>query len=521
MDSALPEQAPNKWLVTLTMMTGTIMAALDTSIVNVALPFMRGNLGASVEEITWVTTGYILYNVIVMPIIGMLSDIFGRKRFYMLSVVFFTLASALCGLAWDLPSMVFFRVLQGLGGGALIPVSQAVLRETFPPEEQGMAMGIYGLGVVMGPAFGPTMGGWLTDNFSWPWIFYINVPVGLLNLFLVQRYLQDPPYLGRQRGQMDLLGLFLMTVGLGSLQLMLEKGHREDWLESDLIRLLVVLTVAGLALFTWRELKTGRPAVNLRLLKNVTFAAGTFLGSCLGVALFASLFLVPMFLQQLMGYTALDSGLVLMPRSLAMALAMPVAGRLYNRVGPQPLIVVGMLVSAYSFWDFGHLSLQVGFWDLLVPQVWQGLGFGMIFVALSTVALATIPRPHLTAASGLYNVVRQVAGSVGTAWAATALTSNTISYRGELAQHLTPYRWEVWQWLSGVGSGLAGRGGQIAQAPAQALRLLEGQLERQAMMLAFNRVFFMFLIMFLACLPLVLFLRPGKGQAPAADVVAE
>jgi DHA2 family multidrug resistance protein len=368
----------------------------------------------------------------------------------------------------------------------------------------------------MGPAFGPTLGGWLTDNFSWPWIFYINVPVGAINLLLVQRYMIDPPYMKRDKSRMDLLGLFLMTVGLGSLQLMLEKGHREDWLESDFIRLLAALTVAGLALFVWRELKTKRPAVDLRLLKNVTFATGTFLGGCLGVALFASLFLVPMLLQQLLGYTALDAGLVLMPRSLAMAVAMPLAGRLYNRLGPRPLIGLGMLITAYSFWDFGQLSLQVGFWNLLVPQVWQGVGFGMIFVALSTVSLAKVSRPQITAASGLYNVVRQVAGSVGTAWAATSLTTNTGAYRSELAQHLTPYGTSVSQWLHGVGAGLAARGADLSQAPAQALRMLEGQLERQASMLAFNRVFFMFLVMFLACLPLVLLLRRDKAR-PGAE----
>jgi DHA2 family multidrug resistance protein len=518
---ALPRPAPNKWLVTVTVMTGAIMAALDTSIVNVALPFMRGNLGASVEEITWVTTGYILSNVIIMPIIGLLSNRFGRKRFYMLSVVFFTLASALCGLAWDLSSMVVFRVLQGIGGGALIPVSQAVLRETFPPEEQGMAMGIYGLGVVMGPAFGPTLGGWLTDNFSWPWIFYINVPVGIINLLLVQRFMVDPPYMTRDRGSMDLPGLLLMTVGLGSLQLMLEKGHREDWLESPLIQVLAVLSVAGMALFIWRELAVKRPAVDLRLLKNITFATGTFLGGALGIALFASLFLVPLFLQQLLGYPAMDSGLVLMPRSLAMALAMPLAGRLYNRLGPRLLIAMGLLISAYSFWDFGRLSLQVGFWDLLVPQIWQGLGFGMIFVALSTVSLANVPHPQITAASGLYNVVRQVAGSVGTAWGATALTTSTIAYRSELTQHLTPYGTAVSQWLSSVSAGLVSRGGQVAQAPAQALRLLEGQLERQAMMLAFNKIFFMFLVMFLVCLPLALLLRRGKSQPQETSAIVE
>lgn len=510
----MPEQAPNKLMITIMVMTGAIMSALDTSIVNVALPFMRGNLGASVEEITWVTTGYILSNVIIMPIIGMLSDRFGRKRFYMLSIVFFTAASVACAMAWDLSSMVFFRILQGIGGGALIPVSQAVLRETYPPEEQGMAMGIYGLGVVMGPAFGPTLGGWLTDNFSWPWIFYINLPVGVINLLMVQRYMvADPPPEQRDRGKIDFLGLALLTVGLGALQLMLEKGHREDWLESDFIRVLAVLTVGGLGLFVWRELVAKRPAVNLRLLKNVSLATGTFLGGCLGVALFASLFLVPLLLQQLLGYPALNAGLILMPRSLAMAVAMPLGGRLYNRLGPKPLIAVGMLLTAYSFLDFGSLSLQMSFMDLLIPQVWQGFGFGFIFVALSTVSLASIPRPQITAASGLYNVVRQVAGSMGTAWGATALTSSTIAYRSELAQHLTPYNDLVQQWLQGAAAKLAAQGAQLSQTSGQALRMLEGQLERQAMMMAFNRVFFMFLMMFLICLPLVLLLRKEKTAA--------
>lgn len=497
------------------------MSALDMSIVNVALPFMRGNLGASVEEITWVTTGYILSNVIIMPIIGLLSERFGRKRFYMVSVVCFTLASGLCGLAWDLPSMVTFRVLQGIGGGALIPVSQAVLRETFPPDEQGLAMGIYGLGVVMGPAFGPTLGGWLTDNFSWPWIFYINVPVGVINLLLVQRFMVDPPFMTRKKVSMDLPGLCMLTVGLGSLQLMLEKGHREDWLESDFIRLLAVLTVVGLVLFVWRELRTKRPAVNLRLLKNITFTAGTLMGGCLGVALFASLFLVPMMLQQLLGYPAFDAGLVLMPRSLAMAVTMPLAGRLYNRIGPRPLIVVGMLIMAYSFLDFGRLSLAIGFGDLLAPQIWQGVGFGLIFVALSTVSLAEVPRDQITAASGLYNVVRQVAGSIGTAWAATALTSSASAYRGELAHQLTPYNDPVSHWLSGVGSALAQAGSSLAQAPAQAMQMLELQLERQASMLAYNKVFFMLLLMFLVCLPLVLLLRKGKALQAETDIMAE
>jgi DHA2 family multidrug resistance protein len=261
----------NKWMIALTVIMGTIMSALDTSIVNVALPYMRGNLGASIEEITWVATGYILSNVIIMPIIGMLSAQFGRKRFYTFSIVLFILSSMLCGMSWNLTSLVAFRILQGIGGGALIPVSQAILRESFPAEEQGMAMGIYGFGVVLGPAFGPTLGGWLTDNYSWPWIFYINVPIGIINLFLVYRFLHDPPYLKKEKGGIDFPGLGFLVIGLGALQLMLEKGEQKDWFASDFIVSLLIVSAVGLLLFVWRELAAERPAVDLRILRDANF----------------------------------------------------------------------------------------------------------------------------------------------------------------------------------------------------------------------------------------------------------
>ena len=319
-------------------MTGTVMAAIDTSIVNVALPHMRGTLGASVEEITWVSTGYILSSVIIMPIIALLSSRFGRKRFFIFCVLLFTFASMLCGIAWDLTSMVIFRIMQGIGGGALIPVSQAILRETFPPEEQAMAMGIYGLGVIMGPAFGPTLGGWLTDNYSWPWIFYINVPIGIINTFLIMKFIHDPPYLVREKGAWDFVGLFFMIIGLGALQIMLEEGELNDWFSSNFIIYLAIIAGAGLILFTWRELTTEKPAVDLRILKDLNFASATFLGGILGMCLFASLFLLPLFLQQLLNYPVFDSGLALLPRTIPMMVTMPIAGKLYNRTGPRWLI---------------------------------------------------------------------------------------------------------------------------------------------------------------------------------------
>jgi MFS transporter, DHA2 family, multidrug resistance protein len=504
----------NKWVITVTVMTGTLMAALDLSIVNVALPYMRGNLGASIEEITWVATGYMLSNVTVMPLIALFASRFGRKRFFMFSVFIFTLSSMACGLARDMTSMVAFRVIQGIGGGALIPVSQAILRETFPQEEQGMAMGIYGLGVVMGPAIGPTLGGWLTTHYSWPWIFYVNVPVGLINLLLVSRFIEDPPYLIRESGKLDLPGVGLLAVGLGSLQIMLEKGEQKEWFTSAFITYLALLSAVGLLLFVLRELITDRPAVDLRILKDLTFTSGTFIGGILGMGLFGTLFLLPLFLEQLLGYPAFDSGLALMPRSIAMALTMPLAGRLYNKAGPRPLVFLGLVVSAFSFWKLSRLSLNVGFWDIAFPQFIQGVGFGTIFVALSTVALSDISKPKMQAATGLYNVVRLVFGSIGVAIAATELDRGTTHAGALLMRNVTEYRDTVQGWLRTLTEAMRAQGSDGFTAHLQALGLINAEVTRQAMMIAFNRLFFMVCALFVLSLLLVYLLRePAKRSA--------
>jgi DHA2 family multidrug resistance protein len=510
----------NKWLVTVTVMTGAMMAALDTSIVNVALPHMRGALGASVEEIAWVSTGYILSSVIVMPIIALLISRFGRKRFFVFSVMLFTGSSMLCGAAWDLPSMVAFRVLQGIGGGALIPLAQALLRETFPTEEQATAMSLFGLGVILGPAFGPTLGGWLTDNYSWPWIFYINVPVGILNVLLIMRFIEDPPYLVREKGSMDAAGLFLMAVGLGSLQIMLEKGDQKDWFTSDMIRYLAVAALVGLILFVIRELSAKRPAVNLRILKDINFSSSSFMGGILSVGVFSSLFVLPLFLEQLLDYPAYNAGLALMPRSLAMALAMPFTGRIYRRTGPRLLIALGLLVNAVSFYLLSLLSLDVGYWEIFFPQFLQGIGFGLIFVALSTAVLSTIERPLMTAATGLYNVIRQVFASVGIALAATCVTRGEIRYRAMLVEHVTGYNdattGVIARFLSHVFTSGAGSTG----TDMEALGLLERTVGRQAGMLAYNHVFFLIAVLFLVSIPLAFAIRdPQVGRG--AEIIAE
>ena len=514
-----PEKT-NKWVITMTVMLGTIMSALDTSIVNVALPYMRGNMGASVEEITWVSTGYILSNVLIMPIIGMMSARFGRKRFYLASVTLFTVSSLLCGMAWDLTSMVIFRVIQGIGGGALIPVSQAILRETFPPEEQGMAMGVYGFGVVLGPAFGPMLGGWLTDNFSWPWIFYINIPVGIINILMVTRYIHDPSYLIREKGRIDFSGLALMIIGLGAFQLMLEKGENKLWFESPFIRYLALISAAGMILFVWRELTTAKPAVNLRIMKNINFSIGTTIGGILGMGLYGSLFLLPLFLQQLLGYPAYDSGLTMMPRSLAMALAMPIAGRFYNRLGPRFLIGGGLIITSFAFYKLSLLSLDVGYRELFLPQFLQGAGFGMIFVALSTAALSTIEKRQMTDAAGLYSVVRQVFGSIGIALAANELTKGTNYNRVVLTGHVTAFSDATSAWHNTATSALAGRGFDPAEASEGALKLLDGTLMRQAAMLSYNHIFLLVTCLFVLTIPLVFFIR-RTGKVKMDEIISE
>jgi DHA2 family multidrug resistance protein len=502
-------------------MTGTIMAALDASIVNVALPEMSGTLGVTIEEITWVVTGYMLSNVIIMPLIAWLSARFGRKRIYVGSVLLFTAASMCCGLARTLPVMALFRVLQGAGGGVLMTVSQAILREAFPFEEQGVAMGVYGMGVVLAPAFGPTLGGWLTDQYAWPWIFYVNVPIGVLNLLLVQRFIEDPPYLVRERGRADVPGIALLALGLGALQLMLEEGQRKDWFASSFIVTLALASGLGLAFFIWRELATERPAVDLRLLKNASFTSATALGGVLGMGLYGSLFLLPLFLQNLLGYPAETSGLALMPRSLAMALVMPIGGLLYNRLGPRPLIASGLLVSAFSFWQLSHLTLAVGFWDVFVPQLWQGVGFSLIFVALSTAALGAIEKAKMTAAAGLYNVVRQVFGSVGIAVAATALTTGIARYHDVLAEHVTMYDPTTRERLGALSATLRTAGSDAYTAARGALAVLDAEVTRQAAVLSFNHVFALVMLLFALALPLVLLLRTAAARDEAAALIGE
>jgi len=511
--------APHKWVIAGTVLTGTFMAVLDASVVNVALPHMSGTLGATLEEITWVATGYLLANVLIMPVIALLSARFGRKRFYMASVLAFTIASMACGAARNLPAMVAFRAIQGLGGGAMITVAQAILRETFPPEEQGLAMGIYGVGIVVAPAVGPTLGGWLTDQYSWPWIFYVNVPIGVVNLLLVQRYIHDPSYFLREKGRIDWTGLGFMAVGLGALQLMLEKGQDKEWFSSAFICWLAVLAAVGLTAFIWRELMIERPAVDLKILKNVPFASGTALGGVLGMGMFGTLFLLPMFLQNLLGFPAMASGIAMLPRSIASAVVGPIAGRFYNRIGPRVLVATGLALNAVGFWQFSHLTTQVGAWDIFWPQVWQGAGMGLLFLAIATAALSTIPRPRMTAATGLYNVVRQVSASIGIAVAATQVDAGTHRYHDLLAEGVTPYAEGARMTLQRMAAAMIQAGADSVTAAQRALAALNGRVVRQAVVLSYNHLFQLAAMLFIISLPLALLLGTRSRAAGGAPAV--
>ncbi len=517
----MEQRETGKWILTLTVMLGTMMNAIDSSIVNVAVPSMRGSLGASVEEISWVSTGYILSNVIITPLIAMVSTRFGRKRFYLACVILFTASSLLCGMATSLTMLVFARILQGIGGGALAPLSQAILRERFPPHEQGTAMGIFGLGVVIGPALGPTFGGWLTDNYSWPWIFYINIPLGIINVFMVMRHLHDPPYLVRDRGRMDLAGLFLLVLGLGSLQLMLEQGETNDWFDSGFIISLLFLAVSGLVLFVVRELTTERPVVDLTLLKNRNFVSGVVISSMLGMGLYASMFLLPIFLQQILKYPAMESGWILLPRSIAMGFTLPVVGRLYNRLGPKVLVIFGLLVSSTSFFLMSHLSLDAGYWNLFVIQALQGVGFGTTFVTVSTAALSTVERTRMMAASGLYNVFRQVFGSIGIALTATMFTRGQNIQRVTLVADITPYSRQATQWIEQVTTAMQAKCADPVMVKLRTLHLLDELVTRQAAMLSFNYIYSLLTLVFLATLPCVLLLKKTRMSDTAAEVMVD
>ncbi|HEV8657340.1 MAG TPA: DHA2 family efflux MFS transporter permease subunit [Thermoanaerobaculia bacterium] len=511
----------NKWLVTLSITFGTLMGAIDTSIVTVAVPHLTGSLGVTVEQITWVTTGFIIATVMVMPLTGFLARMFGQKRVYLFCLVLFGVGSALCGMARTLPLLVFFRVLQGLGAGALQPTEQAILRQTFPPQEQGMAMAVFGMAVVLGPAFGPTLGGYIVDNYSWPWIFYINVPVCIVSLLMVTRFVHEPEDVRaamhvmavRQRKNLDWSGIALLIVGLGTMQYVLEEGNRNDWFASGEIKIITLVALVSLVALVIRELSAAYPAVDFSLFRDMVFTSGTLIGAVMFAMLMTVTFLLPLYMQTMLGFSAMQSGLALMPRSLTMLVVMPIVGRIYNKVSPRIVVAFGILLFAYTAWLMGHYTLATSSQGIVNVLIIQGVAFSCLFIPLTTMALSTIPRHRMPDATGLNALLRQTGGSVGLAVFATVLTRYATRMRGAMLSSVTMSRPEVMARVQSVQSMLAGRGLDPLAAQSTARRMIDLQVRQQSMVLAFEKLFMLSGICFLCVLPLVFLLRAPKGAA--------
>jgi DHA2 family multidrug resistance protein len=499
----------NKWLITITVMLPAIMEIIDTSVANVALPHMQGSLNAGVDEVTWVLTSYLVANAVVLPMTGWLSRVFGRKRFLMTCIVLFTLASLLCGAAPNLGVLIFFRVLQGAAGGALIPISQAILMETFPPNERGMAMAIFGIGAMFGPIVGPALGGWITDNMNWRWIFYINLPIGIIAMVMCAFFIFDPAYL-RQKAKalkIDYWGLFLLIVSMGSLQVVLDKGQQEDWFSSSFIITFSIIFIVSIIALIWVELAHSNPIINLRLFKNVSFSAGNLIMFVVGFALYSSIMLIPLFLQTLMGYSATDAGMVMAPGGVATLITMPFIGAALAKRDGRKIVFFGLLIGASSMFIMQGLNLQGSFWNYTWPRIVLGFGLAMIFVPLTTVTLATISRTEMGNATGMFNLLRNIGGSVGIAMAATLLARYEQFYQTTLSAHVNPYN-PVWQMrFEGLKENLISKGISIAQADTTALGMMYGALRKQAGALAFNRIFFIIGLAFLIIIPLLLLLK--------------
>ncbi len=500
----------NPWMIAGTVMLATFMEVLDTSVANVSLPHIAGNLSSSVDEATWVLTSYLVANGVVLPMSGFLSILFGRKRFYMTCVLIFTLSSIACGLAPSLPLLVLFRILQGVGGGALQPISQAILVESFPREKQGMAQAVYGMGVVVAPVIGPTLGGWITDNYSWRWIFFINIPVGVLSLVMTYLMVHDPPYLRERRKsgiRIDYAGIGFLVLGLASLELMLDEGQKEDWFSSRMIVTAAVLAVCGLIAVVLWELRQKEPVVDFRMLKNRNFAIATASMFLLGFVLYSSTALLPIYLQTLMGYSATQSGQVISPGGIAIILMMPLVGRLVSKVDPRWLVIFGLTISSIGLIQMSGFNLYIDFRTAVIARVVQSVGLAFLFIPINVTAFAFVPKEKTNFATGLVNLARNIGGSSGIALATTMLARRSQFHQQNLVSHLTPLDPNYQSSLQGLTQALTSRGADAAQAASQAQGVLYGMVQQQAMMKAFVDVFWMLALVFLAMIPLVFLMK--------------
>jgi MFS transporter, DHA2 family, multidrug resistance protein len=506
--------AQHRYIIAFAVVLAAMMQVIDSSIVNVALPDMMGNLGASLDDIAWVSTGYLLASVIIIPLTGFLGDLLGRKRYFVGSIILFTVSSFFCGASHSLGALVLWRITQGLGGGALMTVSQAVLFESFPLEEAGTAMALFGLGVMVGPTIGPTLGGWLTDNYGWPWIFYVNIPVGILAAVMIAGYVNDPPHQKRPR-VIDYTGIALLVVSVGAVQYVLEHGEREDWFASHLIAWLTAIGVIGGATLIWRELTTEHPVIDFRVLKHRQMWVGTLLGVVMGIGLYAMSFTLPVFMQGNLRMTAEQTGWILMPGAIATAVSMAVVGRVTNRFDPRLLITAGALIFALAAWKLSLITGQSGAHDFFWPLILRGVGLGLMFVPLTTITLAELAPVELAQGTGLYNFFRQLGGSFGIAGISTLLIRYTAQNRANLVAHVSMFDPASVTRIELITRGLMAKGADFWTAQKQALALVDQQLMGQASVLAYGRIYELSAFLILLLIPLLLLVRKTRAATGA------
>jgi DHA2 family multidrug resistance protein len=508
MDHATWIPSANPWLIAVSVMTATFMVVLDTSVANVALPHIAGNLSASTDESTWVLTSYLVSNAIMLPATSWISRRVGRKRLLMASIVVFTGSSLLCGMAVNLPMLIVARVLQGIGGGGMQPISQAILLESFPREEQGTAMAVYGIGIVVAPVVGPTLGGWITDTYSWRWIFYINLPVGVLALLMTQAFVEDPPYLRQTiRETIDVLGFGLMTIWLGTLQLMLDKGQEADWFSADWIRWIAIISTVAFFAFIAREAIVPHPIVKLGVLGDRNFSVGTIITALFGFILYGITAMLPLFLQTLLGYPALDSGLAVSPRGIGSMISMIVAGLLVKYVDSRLLLATGFTIVGVSAIMLSHLNLSISMSSVILPNVINGFASGFVFVPLTTMTMGRLRKEEIGNAAGIYNLMRNIGGSVGIASVTTLLTRGSQRHQAYLVQHVSIYDPRVVGAIHQLAGRLQNAGSQPVVAAKQAISLLYRAVQGQATLLAYMDNFRLLGCLAFVCVPLSLLFR--------------
>ena len=507
----------HKYLIAAAVTMAAMLELIDTSIVNVAIPHMMGNLGAALDEIAWVSTSYIIANVIVIPMSGWLSAYYGRRQYFVGSIMLFVVASFFCGAAGSLGTLIFWRVIQGIGGGALLSTAQATLYESFPPEEAGTGMAIFGVGVMVGPTLGPTLGGWITDNYNWPWIFYINVPLGIIAAILTWTYVRDVLHQERAK-KIDYFGILLLATCVGSLQWMLERGERLDWWDSRLVITLgIVSLLSGIALI-WRELTIDEPVINFRIFKSRQLTAGVSIGMMLGFALYGSVFVLPVFLQGVLQMTAWQTGRIILPGAIASAITMGVVGRNAMRLDARYTVIAGAFVFFYSMLLLSHLTVASGIGDLWWPLIFRGIGLGLIFVPLTNATMADLKVKDLAQGTGMFNLFRQLGGSLGIAIVATLLARYQAMEKSVLTTHVSMGNPETMARIGMITQGLISRGVNAFTARTEALAILDRQITLQSSMLAFSRIYWLSGFVLVAALPLLFLFRTGRARGSMGPV---